>query len=578
MLKISDDLSLPVDAATETFGLLAVRGAGKTNTARVMAEEMFAAGVPFVAVDPVGSWYGLRSSRDGKSPGIAVPIFGGRYGDLPLDKGAGNLIADLVVDQRLSCVIDLTGFESEGARKGFLLDFARRLYQRNEQPLHLFLEEADDYIPQRPMRDEAQLLRAWENIVRRGRSRGLGMTLITQRSASISKSVLTQVGTLIAMRTTSPQDRAAVEAWIKYHGQREEVLASLASLGNGEAWVWSPHFLGTTERVKFRLSNTYDSGKTPKMGDSTRSATLADVDLAEVERRMGEVVERAKSEDPRELLRRVKELETALAAAQAATAEPVTRIVPALTPDDLAATLGTSSFLDTIAQRLQSLSDELAATSRGLGEGGAEIRARVEAARARALAAGDTSDLAAHPVADFVQAEARAAARRPAARADGEISGPQRRILDALAWMETAKVRTPTKVQVAFLAEASPTSSSFTNNLGTLRSAGLIDYPSGGLVTLTDAGRGLANKPVRKLTSADLQERFLARLQPAKARLLARLIEIYPRDIPKVRLAEEIGQSATSSSYTNNLGSLRTLGLLDYPSPGSVAALPILFV
>jgi DNA helicase HerA-like ATPase len=173
-LHVADDLSFPARAVTETFGILAVRGAGKSNTAAVMAEEMFKAKLPFVVVDPVRAWYGLRASADGKGPGLPIPIFGGRRGDVPLERGAGNLMADLVVDQRLSCVLDLSDFDSEGSKKQFLLDFGRRLYQRNEQPLHLFLEEADDYIPQRPMRDEAQLLRAWENIVRRGRNRGLG--------------------------------------------------------------------------------------------------------------------------------------------------------------------------------------------------------------------------------------------------------------------------------------------------------------------------------------------------------------------------------------------------------------------
>jgi DNA helicase HerA-like ATPase len=203
-LHVADDLSFPARAVTETFGILAVRGAGKSNTAAVMAEEMFKAKLPFVVVDPVRAWYGLRASADGTGPGLPIPIFGGRRGDVPLERGAGNLMADLIVDQRLSCVLDLSDFDSEGSKKTFLLDFARRLYQRNEQPLHLFLEEADDYIPQRPMRDEAQLLRAWENIVRHGRNRGLGITLITQRSASVNKNVLTQVQTLIAMRTTGP--------------------------------------------------------------------------------------------------------------------------------------------------------------------------------------------------------------------------------------------------------------------------------------------------------------------------------------------------------------------------------------
>lgn len=42
-LKVADNLTLLVDAVTETFGILAVRGAGKSNTAAVMAE---AASVP----------------------------------------------------------------------------------------------------------------------------------------------------------------------------------------------------------------------------------------------------------------------------------------------------------------------------------------------------------------------------------------------------------------------------------------------------------------------------------------------------------------------------------------------------
>jgi hypothetical protein len=55
-----------------------------------MAEEMFRAGLPFVVVDPVRAWYGLRSSRDGNSPGLPIPIFGGRRGDVPLEPPAAS--------------------------------------------------------------------------------------------------------------------------------------------------------------------------------------------------------------------------------------------------------------------------------------------------------------------------------------------------------------------------------------------------------------------------------------------------------------------------------------------------------
>lgn len=307
-LQLGVDLWLPIDAVTSTFGILAVRGSGKSNTAAVMAEEMHAAGLPFCVVDPVGSWYGLRSSADGKHAGLPVPIFGGRHGDVPLERGAGELVADLVSEKRLTCVLDLSSFESEGAKKTFLTAFARRLYQRNEHPLHLFLEEADDYIPQRPQRDEFELLRAMENIVRRGRARGLGMTLITQRSAAVAKAVLTQVETLFAMRTTGPQDIAAIEAWVKYHQVDKEVLSSLASLENGEAWVWSPHYLKTMARHQIRRRRTFDSGATPsnvRAKDTRPPATLADIDLEGLKSRMAATIEKAKADDPRELRRQL---------------------------------------------------------------------------------------------------------------------------------------------------------------------------------------------------------------------------------------------------------------------------------
>ncbi len=343
MLHLAKDLTLPLDAVSRTFGILAVRGAGKSNTAAVMAEEMFAAGLPFVVIDPVGSWYGLRSSADGTSAGLPVPIFGGKHGDVPLERGSGELIADLVVEKRLTCVLDLSRFDSESDKKVFLLAFARRLYQKNENPLHLFLEEADDYIPQSPMGDEKHLLRAWENIVRRGRARGLGMTLITQRSAAVAKMVLTQVETLFAMRTTGPQDIAAIEAWVKYHQVGKGVLSTLASLDDGEAWVWSPHYLKTMARHQMRRRSTFDSGATPKnvrAKDTRPPATLADIDLAALQERMAATIEKAKADDPKELRKalaekdkRIKELEKA-ASGSSTSHEAAKVATPVLTPDD----------------------------------------------------------------------------------------------------------------------------------------------------------------------------------------------------------------------------------------------------
>jgi hypothetical protein len=46
----------------------------------------------------------------------------------------------------------------------------------------------------------------------------------------------------------------------------------------------------------------------------------------------------------------------------------------------------------------------------------------------------------------------------------------------------------------------------------------------------------------------------------------------------KADLAEAAGVSPASSGFQNNLGGLRSLGLIDYPHPGHVVATTVLFL
>ena len=158
-LVLADDFHLPLEAVTETFSILAKRGSGKTYTAAVLVEEMLKAGQTVVVADPVGVWWGLRSSADGTGPGLPIAILGGDHADAPLSPEAGAAAADLAAQERLSLVLDLSHFTPPEQTR-FMTLFAERLYRTNRRPLHLVLDEADQFVPQVPEAGQQPLL--WE--------------------------------------------------------------------------------------------------------------------------------------------------------------------------------------------------------------------------------------------------------------------------------------------------------------------------------------------------------------------------------------------------------------------------------
>lgn len=314
-LRIASDLTLPLESVTDTIGILAVKGAGKTFTFLVLVEEMVRQGLPVVVFDPIGVCWGLRSSSDGLRIGIPVVVLGGSHGDLPLDPHAGRVLAEFASKERRPIVLDFSDFETKADQIRFAQAFLSRLYEVNREPMHVVLDEADDVAPQKPFGEETRLLRAAEILVRRGRARGIGVTMVTQRPAVLNKNLLTQCGTLIVGRVTSPQDRKAIEAWVDANGtaeQKAELWKSLASLPTTDKWIWSP-VGGIFKRVTIRARTTFDSSATPKLGQvRVEPRAMAPVDLEALKASMGAAVEQVKANDPVELKKRIAVLEQEL--------------------------------------------------------------------------------------------------------------------------------------------------------------------------------------------------------------------------------------------------------------------------
>ncbi len=273
--------TMPLDAAVQTFAILAIRGAGKTCTATVIAEEFCRARLPWICFDPVGVWWGIRATHEGKPGGFPVVVIGGDHADIPLERTAGAKVAEALMAEPVAAVIDLST-ESKRFWHTFLTDFCLALMTMSpEIPRHLFIEEAPEFVPQRTRVElTARCKEAIDRIVRLGRNRGYGCTLISQRPATVDKDVLSQCENLLVLRTVGTHDRKALQEWIEAKAsdrQLDTFWKELASLPNGTAWWWSPHWLGRFEKVRIRERMTYHPGATRQVGKAAKSVALADV-------------------------------------------------------------------------------------------------------------------------------------------------------------------------------------------------------------------------------------------------------------------------------------------------------------
>lgn len=239
-------------------------GSGKSSAGRAAFVEPLLEDKRRVCIfDPTGVWWGLRFRADG-SPGFAIAILGGLYGDAPLQASDGERCAQWIGEHDGPVILDVSEL-TIGERHEFGTDFFQALYKHNRRPLHLIVDEADEVAPQNPLPETKRMLHHFDRIVRRGRVRGFRVMMITQRPAVLHKNVLSQANVLIAMRLLGSQDRDAVLLWIKGQGNVEagkEVLNTLAKLKVGEGWLWAPSVY-ILNRGRFPMFYTFDSSRTP---------------------------------------------------------------------------------------------------------------------------------------------------------------------------------------------------------------------------------------------------------------------------------------------------------------------------
>jgi uncharacterized protein DUF87 len=586
-IKLADDLVLPMRAVTEMFAFLGRRGSGKTYGASKMAEEMLFNGAQVVVIDPMGVWYGLRLDADGKKPsGIDIPVFGGLRSDLPLTPESGALVADILVDRRISAILDVSQMIDAEVNR-FCTAFGTRFFQRMKAkpaPVHLILEECQELLPQNVMKGEEKKLHVYQRIAKQGRSFGIGLSMISQRPQEINKKALNMIEVMFAFQMTGPHERKAIEAWVADKGEDLDIVNELPKFKIGKPHVWSPQWLGISKQISILQKRTFDASATPEFGSREAARELTPVDVVAIKEAMQEMIQQAQADDPSALKREIARLKKELASAQSSRPAPVKEIerveVPIITDAQIKAlaehltdvhgiTEELSEWRGEIVRLLDGKIETLQGTAFNLSAAITEARKPSKLVPALA-AARDVQRPAAQPVRKLVHA--------PALELAEGITGPQQRILDAMAWMESIGLFNPKRTIIAFLAGYSATSTGFTIPLGLLRKSGLITYPDSQTAGLTDPGRAAANPQPAPLTTDELHRAIFAKLTGPQGRILKHLIQSYPHPMNRDELAERAGYSPISTGFTIPLGNLRTMGLIDYPSSTEAVALPILFL
>ena len=141
-------------------------------------------------------------------------------GMLVADTMAGFLsrIFRLPGDGKPISIIDVSGVPSDitsvvvAVLARMVFDYA--IWSRNEpqRPILLVCEEAHRYVPNEANSQKSAVGKILGRIAKEGRKYGVSLGLITQRPSDLAEGVLSQCGTIIAMRLNNERDQAFVKA------------------------------------------------------------------------------------------------------------------------------------------------------------------------------------------------------------------------------------------------------------------------------------------------------------------------------------------------------------------------------
>ncbi len=233
--------------------IIAQSGAGKSWTIAVLCEQLCRYHIGFCIIDTEGEYFSLKDRFE--------LTWIGADDECDYDIERVDNLKEILRDSMHSgipVIYDVSEVEMT-EKVSRLADILYDLATEERKPYLLIVEEADKFIPQ--SRDSIKKI---EEISRRGRKRGLGLMVATQRPAIVTKNVLSQCNNQIIGKLSIENDLKAVDL---FFGSKREV-EELSSLNPGDFFIMGGLTREKT-RMRFGKRETKHRGLTPVLTPRT---------------------------------------------------------------------------------------------------------------------------------------------------------------------------------------------------------------------------------------------------------------------------------------------------------------------
>ncbi len=259
-MKINVGEGIDLDAQLVMTGrgcVIGQSGSGKSFLMGVIAEELCKINLPFLVIDTEGEYHNLKNAFK------AIWASNSHEADISLDVDYAKLLSESL-GGNVPIIFDVSDVVDQASYVYSVLSALYDLEDKMHLPYLVMIEEADKLAPQITHTKKNMI----EEISVRGRKRGIGLMIATQRPANISKNVLSQCSYGFVGRLTIDNDISAIDILFSNRQLRD----SIVHLGQGE---FVPFGIGIDHAVKVKSRMLSHYGGTPKVVAGSSPADIS---------------------------------------------------------------------------------------------------------------------------------------------------------------------------------------------------------------------------------------------------------------------------------------------------------------